>query len=44
MIAQSDNRAAVIKQLQKTFHRYPNVIQKIGIIHEEINISLMKNS
>ena len=44
MIAQSGNRTALLKQLKKTFHRYPNVFQKSGIADKEINISIMKNS
>ena len=43
MIAQDENRAALPKQLKKTFHRYPNVFQKSGITDEKINISIMKN-
>ena len=30
------------KQLEKTFHRYPNVFQKSGINDEKENISIMK--
>ena len=44
MIAQDRNTAALTKQLRKTFHRYPDVFQKFGITHEEINISIMKSS
>ena len=43
MIAQDENRAALPKQLKKTFHRYPNVFQKSGVTDEKINISIMKN-
>ena len=43
MIAQGGNRAALPKQLKKTFHRYPNVFQKSGITDEKENISIMKN-
>ena len=42
MIAQDENRAALPKQLKKTFHRYPNVFQKSGINDEKENISIMK--
>ena len=44
MIAQGRNRVARTKQLQKAFHRYPNVFQKFGITHKERNITKMKNS
>ena len=44
MIAQGENKAALTKKQQNTFHCYPNVFQKFGIAHEEINISIMKNS
>ena len=43
MIAQGGNRAALPKQLKKTFHCYPNVFQKSGINDEKENISIMKN-
>ena len=42
MVAQDGNRAALPKQLKKTFHRYPNVFQKSGINDEKENISIMK--
>ena len=38
------DRATLTKQLKKAFHRYPNVFQKFGKTHEEINISIMKNN
>ena len=38
MIVQDGNRATLTKQLKKVFHRYPNVSQKFGKTHEEINI------
>ena len=44
MIVQDGNRATLTKQLKAAFHRYPNIFQKIGKIHEEINISIMKNN
>ena len=44
MIVQDENRATLIKQLKTAFHRYPNVFQKFGKTHEEINISIMKNN
>ena len=44
MIAQNGNRSALTQQLQKTFHCCPNVFQKFGITHEEININIMKSS
>ena len=44
MIVQDGNRATLTKQLKKVFHRYPNVFQKFGKTHEEINISIMKNN
>ena len=43
MIAPDENRAALPKQLKKTFHRYPNVFQKSGVTDEKVNISIMKN-
>ena len=43
MIAQGGNRAALPKQLKKTFHCYPNVFQKSGMNDEKENISIMKN-
>ena len=43
MIAQDENRAALPKQLKKTFHRYPNTFQKSGITDEKVSISIMKN-
>ena len=43
MIAQGGNRAALPKQLKKTFHRYPNVFQKSSVTDEKENISIMKN-
>ena len=42
MIAQGGNRAALPKQLKKTFHCCPNVFQKSGINDEKENISIMK--
>ena len=44
MIVQDGNRATLTKQLKTAFHRYPNVFQKFGKTHEEINISIMKNN
>ena len=44
MIAQGENKAVLTKKQQNTFHCYPNVFQTFGIVHEEINISVMKNS
>ena len=44
MTAQGRNRATLTKQLKKVFHRYPNVFQKSGETHEEINTSIMKNT
>ena len=44
MIAQGENKAALTKKQQNIFHCYPNVFQKFGIVHEEINISIIKNS
>ena len=44
MIVQDGNRATPTKQLKTAFHRYPNVFQKFGKTHEEINISIMKNN
>ena len=44
MIVQDGNRATLTKQLKAAFHRYPNVFQKFGKTHEEINISIMKNN
>ena len=44
MIAQDGNRATLTKQLKKVFHHYPTVFQKFGKTHEEINISIMKNT
>ena len=44
MIASGGNRAALTKQLKKTFLRYQNVFQKFSITHEEIIIRIMKNS
>ena len=41
MIVQDGNRATQTKQLRKTFHRYPNVFQKFGKSHKEINITIM---
>ena len=38
MIVQDGNRATLTKQLKMAFHRYPNVFQKFGKTHEEINI------
>ena len=43
VIAQDGNRAALSKQLKKTFHLYPNVIQKSGITDEKGNIRIMRN-
>ena len=36
-------RAALPKQLKKTFHRYTNAFQESGISDEKINIGIMKN-
>ena len=44
MIVQDGNRATLTKQLKTAFHRYPNIFQKFGKTHEEINISIMKNN
>ena len=44
MIVHDGNRARVTKQLKMAFHRCPNVSQKFGKTHEEINISIMKNN
>ena len=44
MIVQDGKRATLTKQLKTAFHRYPNVFQRFGKIHEEINISIMKNN
>ena len=44
MIVQDGNRATLTKQLKTAFHRHPNVFQKFGKTHEEINISSMKNN
>ena len=44
MIVQDGNGTTLTKQLKTAFHRYPNVLQKFGKTHEEINISIMKNN
>ena len=44
IIVKDGNRATLTKQLKPAFHRYPNVFQKFGKTHEEINISIMKNN
>ena len=44
MIVQDGNKAALTKQLKTVFHRYPNIFQKFGKTHEEINISIKKNN
>ena len=44
MILLSGNRATLSKQLKKDFHRYRTVYQKFGKTHEEVNISIMKNT
>ena len=44
IIVQDGNRATLTKQLKTAFHRYPNVFQKFGKTHEEMNISIMKNN
>ena len=44
MIAQGVNRVALTEQLKNTFHRYPNVFQRSGRTHEEINIRTMQKS
>ena len=44
MIVQNVNRATLTKRLKTAFHRYPNVFQKFGKTHEEINISIMKSN
>ena len=44
MIVQDGNRATLTKQLKTAFHRYPNIFQKFGKTHEEINISITKNN
>ena len=41
MIASGGNRAALTKQLRKTFLHYQNIFQKFGITHKEINIRIM---
>ena len=43
IIVQGGNRAALTKQRQKTFHHCPDVFQKFGITHDEINTSITKN-
>ena len=40
MIPESGNRAALTKQLKRTFLYYQNVFQNVGITHEEINIRI----
>ena len=40
MIPESGNRAAITKQLKRTFLYYQNVFQNVGITHEEINIRI----
>ena len=44
MIVQDGNRATLTKHITTAFHRYPNVFQKFGKTHVEINISIMKNN
>ena len=44
IIALGGNRAALTKQLKKTFLCSQNVFQKIGVTQEEIHIKMMKNS
>ena len=44
MIVQYGNRATLTKQLKTVFHRYQIFFKKYGKTHEEINISIMKNS
>ena len=44
IIVKDGNRATLTKQLKTAFLRYPNVFQKFGKTHEEINISIMKNN
>ena len=44
MIAKGRNRAALAKKLKKTFQRCPNVFQKPGKTHEEINVGIVKNT
>ena len=44
MIAQGVNRVALTEQLKNTFHHYPNVFQRSGRTHDEINIRIMQNS
>ena len=41
MIASGGNRAALTKQLRKTFLHYQNIFQKFGITHKEINIRII---
>ena len=43
MIAEGGNRAALPKQLKRTFHCYPNAFQESGITDEKINFNIMKN-
>ena len=44
MIAKGRNRVALGKKLKKAFQRCPNVSQKFGKTHEEINISIVKST
>ena len=43
-VTQDGNRATLTKQLKEAFHSYPTVFQKFGKTHEELNISIMKNT
>ena len=44
MIAQGGNRALLTNQLKKAFHCYPNLFEKFGKTHDEINTRIMKNT
>ena len=44
MIASVGNRAALTKQLRKTFLRYQSIFQKFGITNGKIIIRIMRNS
>ena len=44
MIASGGNRAALTKQLRKTFLRYQSIFQKFGITHGKTIIRIMRNS
>ena len=44
MIAQCGNTAKLTKQLMKALQLYPTVFQIFGKTHEEINISIKRNT